>query len=42
MMKNNNGLLRIVMDWKPQEEKPHGRPRKKMIDGVENDLKTLE
>jgi len=33
--------LRAALEWRPQGKRPRGKPRKRWIDVVEEDLKTL-
>lgn len=40
MRKRENEIIR-VLEWKPQDKRPSGRPRKRQIDVLEEDLKIL-
>lgn len=42
MRKNESTSIRAAIEWQPMEKKPRGRPRKRWIDGVKQDLETLK
>lgn len=42
MRKRENGIVRVVLKWKPRAKKPGGRSRKIWFDMVGVDLKILE
>lgn len=41
MRKSEEETIRIVIEWKLEEKRPRGRPRKRWLDVVEDDLKTV-
>lgn len=41
MKRGQNIAVRIALEWKPQGKRPRGRPRKRWINIVEEDFKTL-
>jgi len=41
MRREDNEVVRVVLEWKPQEKILRGRTRKRLIDVVEEDIKTL-
>ncbi|VVC43236.1 Hypothetical protein CINCED_3A011484 [Cinara cedri] len=41
MRKGENKTVRAALVWTPEWKRPRGRPRKRWIDVVEEDLKTL-
>jgi len=41
MRRRENEAVRVSLKWRPQGKRPSGRPRKRWIDVVEEDLKTL-
>jgi hypothetical protein len=41
MRRGENETVRVALEWKPQGNRPRGRPRKRWIDVVEKDLKSL-
>jgi sorting nexin-29 len=41
MRRGENETVRVALEWKPQGKRPRGRPRKRWIDVVEKDLKSL-
>jgi len=41
MRRGEDETVRVALEWKPQEKRPRRRPRKRWIDMVEEDLKTL-
>lgn len=36
-----NAAIRLVLQWTPEGKRPRGRPRKRWIDVIENDLEDL-
>lgn len=38
MRRSKEETIRGVMEWKPEGERPRGRPRKRRLDVVEEDL----
>eukprot|EP00102_Acyrthosiphon_pisum_P010115 XP_008178283.1 PREDICTED: zinc finger BED domain-containing protein 5-like [Acyrthosiphon pisum] len=41
MRRRENEIVRVTLEWKPIGKRPRGRPRKRWIDVVEEDLKIL-
>lgn len=41
MKRGENEIDRVAFEWKPQEKRPRGRPRKRWMNMVKEDLKTL-
>uniref|UniRef100_A0A2S2P2T1 Endonuclease-reverse transcriptase n=1 Tax=Schizaphis graminum TaxID=13262 RepID=A0A2S2P2T1_SCHGA len=41
MRRGENETVRVALEWKPKGKRPKGRPRKRWIDVVEEDLKIL-
>lgn len=41
MRGNDDNIVKIVMSWRPTEKRPRGRPRKKWMNEVEEDLKRV-
>jgi len=39
--REENDLLRAAFEWKPQGKRPRGRPRKRWINGVAENLKSI-
>lgn len=39
--RNEQKIIRAVIDWKPEGKRPRGRTRKRWLDIVEKDLKAL-
>jgi len=42
MRRGENLTVREALEWKPRGKRPRERPRKRWIDVVEEDLKSLE
>lgn len=41
MRRGENEAVRVPLEWKPKGKRPRRRPRKRWINVVEEDLKTL-
>jgi hypothetical protein len=39
MRREENNIVKSIMEWKPLGKRTRGRPRKRWIDSVEKDLK---
>jgi hypothetical protein len=36
--RSEDDINRVILEWKPTGKRPRGRPRKRWLDGVEEDL----
>jgi len=41
MRKSEEETIRAVIEWKPEGKRPRGRPKKRWLDIVKGDLKTV-
>lgn len=41
MWRSENDISRTILNWKPLGKRPRGRPRKRWMDVVEEDLERL-
>lgn len=41
MRRNTDEVIKIALNWKPEEKRPRGHPRKRWLDVVEKDLEDL-
>jgi len=41
MRRSEDDISRAILNWKPRGKRPRGRPRKRWLDVVEEDLKKL-
>jgi hypothetical protein len=39
--RRKNEVVRVALEWKPHGKRPRGRPKKRWIDVVEEDLKII-
>jgi hypothetical protein len=41
MRRNEEDMVRAVQEWKPTGKRPHGWPKKRWLDTVEEDLRKI-